>query len=862
MTAEPTLSGIADFARHDPNRIALELPDQKLTFGELDIAADRLAQRLLADCGLLSETEANDPTRVVDREAHPRIPLLLEGTAAIMVAAEAIQRAGMVYVPLDPTSSEFRVKRILQEVGAPVLLTDLRQGEIEGIPCRHPLHDGLPTSAEPIRRAPGPVHSIVFTSGSTGNPKGILKPPNQYGTISEFLRLGFGMSGELRVGILAAGSVSATVPVLQLLLQNGFTTVALEMKRQEIPIGEWLRHAHLQAFAAVPTLLRHALASLESGVVIDGLKFVGVFGETTTWEDVSRLRSHVPTETSIFNIYGQGEAGSIAVMPVTADTPIGQGLLPVGHPLPGRTITIVDEDGRPVPPGGRGEIVVEGPSVSLGYWGVPDDGPSAVFTTNGQGVTVVRTGDAGRLRPDGVLEHLGRLDHVVKIAGNRVDLVEIETALMHLPHVVDAAATTYIDGAGELRLRAFVVVRGFTIANSQTLRGQLRQALARPLLPDAIETLDELPRLPNGKVDRKRLPTTPPRLTWSAGASSRPPADEMEQMVAALWSSVLGVDDIGIDDNFFDLGGDSLRAVRLAEAIERSLGVDMPAWMLIEHPTIGNLVGTLGLGSPTETVVTIQAASEGTPIFVAYDNFGSLFSARNYLTAIGLEQPIYGLRARAWEKGPVPASLQAVAAQHVDDILTVRSEGAVVLYGQATGSLLAFEIARQLLERGTDVPLLVVGTSAGPPLQLVPGASRIKHQFRTWNALPRRAVPGAVAEVALAKGRQFARQATNRTGKSRAKLHGTRGHETNNGPANRSGVTRAVELYGDLALRYRPPSHYPGRVLLIKPSWLDQPIEDRWRHWVDGPLRISDVEELRVDLATHSPPRLEWLAPP
>ena len=177
---------------------------------------------------------------------------------------------------------------------------------------------------------------------------------------------------------------------------------------------------------------------------------------------------------------------------------------------------------------------------------------------------VVRTGDAGRIRADGVLEHLGRLDHVVKIAGNRVDFAEIDAALLTLPHVTDAVATTYVDDAGELRLRAFVVVAGFTLGNPRVLRGQLATHLARPLLPDVIEVLDELPRLPNGKVDRRGLPTTAPRRIPSWQGTSRPPTGEFEQVLASLWTDVLGIDDIGVEDDFFDMGGDSLprRAAR------------------------------------------------------------------------------------------------------------------------------------------------------------------------------------------------------------------------------------------------------------------------------------------------------------
>jgi enterobactin synthetase component F len=848
----PELTGVAFFASKEPDRLAIDLSGQTLTYAEVDHAANRFAQRLLADCASSPNTLPGDGSAGTTL-LTPCIPVIVEGTAELLVAAEAIERAGLVCVALDPNSPEEWVRRIVEEVGAPAVVTDLQTGSIGGIPCRHPLTDGLEGSPERIRKQSGPVHSIVFTSGSTGRPKGILHPANQSGTVSEFLRLGFGLGGVLRVGILTAGSVPASVPLLQILLENGFTIVAHEMRHPREPIGEWLRHAHVEVLAVVPTLLRLLLNSLPPEEVIEGLRFVGVFGESTTWEDVGRMRTHLPSDASVFNIYAQQELGSIAVMPVGPDTPIGIGLLPVGHPLPGRTVSIVDEDGQPVPAGGRGEIVVESPSASLGYWKEEMQGRSDVFTRTDQGTMVVRTGDAGRMRADGVLEHLGRLDHVVKIAGNRIDLAEIEAALLTLPHITDAVATTYVDDAGELRLRAFVVVAGFTLANPRVLRGQLATHLARPLLPDVIEVLDELPRLPNGKVNRQGLPTSTPRLTPTWQGTSRPPTEELERALASLWTDVLGIDDIGADDDFFDMGGDSLRAVRLAELIENSLQVDVPAWMLIEHPTIAEMAASLGNAAESSRVVTLQAEGSGVPIFVAHDNFGSLFGPRNYLTALELDQPIYGLRAAAWEGRPVGNTLQEIAADHVRDILATTPTSAVILYGQNTGSFFAFEVARQLLALGKDVPLLVV-SGPGPALPLLPSRTRLGDLAHSLAALPRRELTREMISLGAGKVRQI----TRRIPSPKSRPAGTRADD---GASASRNVDNAVELYGALARRYQPPSHYAGPLLLIKPSWRNRPIEESWRHWADGPVRVADTEALQLDLLHAAPRRLESLGP-
>jgi acyl-coenzyme A synthetase/AMP-(fatty) acid ligase len=491
-SSEQITLGAAAIARADPDRVVLELADREVTFEQLDVSANRLAQ-------LLVEEASPDP------DLQACIPLLVEDDECMAVAVEAIERAGMVIVAIDPSTPAARVEHIAREVRASLVLSDTEAGSVAGLAVRHPLRDGCDPPSGGVRRPPGRLGSITFTSGSTGLPKGIMKPPRQQEFLGEFYAVTYGLGLPVRLGRLAAGSVAASVPWAQIGAYYGWTTVAYETRRQQVSVGTWLRDARVGVFNAVPTVLRQLFPSLDPGEVIPGVKFFHLFGETTTWDDVRQLRCHFDEDVTILNTYGQGECGTIAISAIGPEWAVEAGRFPVGCPLPGRKVTIVDENGVEVPDGESGEIIFQSMSAPLGYWN-EDVAQSKVFFPQPDGSMIVHTGDRARFRPDGMLEHLGRLDHLVKVGGNRVDLAEIEANLADRADVADAVATTLTNDRGEQRIRAFVVPGPSCSIDTLELRNWLAQRLPRFALPDAIEAIGELPRLANGKVDRRALP--------------------------------------------------------------------------------------------------------------------------------------------------------------------------------------------------------------------------------------------------------------------------------------------------------------------------------------------------------------------
>lgn len=847
--SKPILPGIAAVALQHPERVALDLTGRAVTYRQLDDGADRLARRLVAEIRPPGRRSPADGKQVA-------VPLLIGGAEELLVAVEAVRRAGMVAVPVDPNTPAPRLAGILREVSADLVISDL-DADLAGAERIDPLSGGVDGTV-PVAEPAGALASITFTSGSTGEPKGVVKGTVQRNAMAEFFRQRYG-AGPLRVGTVLAGSVGASISVVTLFVHSGWTLVPYEIRRQETSLGAWLTDAGLDVLIAVPTVLRRLLASLPGPGRIPGLRCVGLFGEGLLWDDVAALRERLEPDGIVFNCYGSSEGGQVALFVVGPDTPMGAGRVPVGSPLADTLVRVVDEAGAEVEPGRIGEIVVSSPETSIGYW---NDEPATarVFTPGRDGRILVHTGDAGLVNERGELELRGRLDQMVKITGNRVDLGEIEATLRQYHYVTDAVATTYTNDAGELRLHAFVVTEPSRLVNGRALRGWLRQRLPRAALPDVVRRIDELPRLGNGKVDRAALPS--PRtavLEVVAPDADVPAVRELLPRVVDLWREVLGVADIDPDDDFFDLGGDSLLAVTLAVAVADTMGADVPLWTVLETPTPRLLAVSLAKGRSHDRVVTLRRDGAGLPVFVAHDITGSLFASRHYLAALDLDQPTLAFRPRAWDAEPVwEGSLEEMAGHYADDVGATVPLGAVCLYGQGTGSPIAFEVARQLERRGRSVALLVVGSSPAPPRP-------------TW-----RAVQGRIRELAGAPPRRLGAEARDLTVSSarrlvsvtRRRLGEARGADPTQ-PAREALAARgapvasqeAITHYHRLVRGYRPSGRYTGPTLVVVPPWAPAGQGPDWKEWIAGPVRVVDPDTLSRQLDACPTRTLERLAP-
>jgi thioesterase domain-containing protein/acyl carrier protein len=369
---------------------------------------------------------------------------------------------------------------------------------------------------------------------------------------------------------------------------------------------------------------------------------------------------------------------------------------------------VLDQNLEPVPPGVSGEICIGGDGVARGYWKRPDLTSSKFISDPillSSRSRVFRTGDLGRYRPDGTIECSGRADTQVKIRGYRVELGEIESTLPQHPAVRSAAAVLLEDQAGEPCLVAYIVPVSGSAPAIEDLRTFLRQRLPEYMTPRQFVMLDELPRTPNGKVDRKLLPVSSNRT--ESRRKLVVARNSTEEELTRIWESVLGVVPVGIQDDFTDLGGTSISAVRMASRIEKSFGVSMPLATLLRAPTIALLANVIQNGTIREgqtTLVPIEPEGALPPIFCVHGHFGEVLFYRPLSQLLGRNQPFFALQGV--DRASVHDTIESKARDYIEAIRKTQPRGPYYIAGYCFGAMVAFEMGQQLLSQGESVAFL------------------------------------------------------------------------------------------------------------------------------------------------------------
>ncbi|HET9143045.1 amino acid adenylation domain-containing protein, partial [Actinophytocola sp.] len=548
-----------------PDDVALVTDRETVTYGELDARAGALAAML--------RSRGVGPDTLVGLSAQRGLELV--------VGLLAILRAGGAYLPLDPTYPSARLAAILADAAPPViltqrhLLTQLPEHTAEMIPLDEPLPPAAP--GEPAGLRPGHLAYVLYTSGSTGTPKGVAVT---HANLRGFLTAMTALFGRRPQTWLALTSTAFDISVLELVwtLAAGHRVVLLDEENADVA-GTIARHGvtHLQT---TPSFAARLLAA--GAADLSPLDTLLLGGETFPAELVERLRAlH---STKVVNGYGPTEATVYATMHPVGPT---ERDIPIGRPVPGARVYILDRHLEPVPVGVTGELYLAGHGIARGYLGRPALTAQRFLPDphGAPGSRMYRTGDLARYRADGTIDFLGRTDHQVKIGGYRIELGEIDAVLGRHP-AVRAAVTVATDGA----LVSYVVAQPAVLP---LLRTHLRAQLPSWMHPAQLVTLAELPLTANGKVDRARLPA-PPR---AGKAASVPPQTPAQRRIADIWQAVLGRSGIGAHDNFFDLGGHSLLATQAVSHIRRAFGVDLPLRAIFEHPTVAGLAELTGAGT-------------------------------------------------------------------------------------------------------------------------------------------------------------------------------------------------------------------------------------------------------------------------
>jgi thioesterase domain-containing protein len=482
-----------------------------------------------------------------------------------------------------------------------------------------------------------------------------------------------------------------------------------------LPLARWLIQEQITLYHSVPTVFRQMAAALTDQEEFLHLRAINLSGAPMSRNDVERYKNHFSPHCTLLHMMGATETGWMRGYFINKATEITGTAVPVGYAIADKEVSLIGDNGRKVSFNEIGEITVKSRYLSVGYWRKPDL-TSAKFLpdpTSGDERTYL-TGDLGRLLPDGCLEHLGRKDFQVKIRGHRIELGEIEALLLAQDNVREAAVVKQeLAGEGNERLVAYIVPAKRPVPTIAELRHALRAKLPDYMVPTTFVFLDDLPLTPNGKVDRNALPK-PDQSRAELATALVQPRTAVEKKLAKIWAPLLGLVMVGIYDNFFDLGGNSLLGSELTDKIEKAFDIHITPAALFQAPTIAQLAGILRREKWSEScpsLVPLQPNGSKPPFFWVHGDYSCAVLPR-YL---GPDQPLYGL-AHQGQDGTraLYTEVETIAGHYLEEIRTVQLKGPYFLGGYSFGGTVAFEIAQQLKKQSEEVALLFMLDSHFP----------------------------------------------------------------------------------------------------------------------------------------------------
>ena len=800
-------------SRH-PDRLAVRFADHSVTYRELAGRADRIAGALLR-----ASTAGTEPVAVMANQGITPIAAIL-----------GILRSGKFYVPIDPAWPEPRIRALLATLGSILIVVDEANAVLAGSlggAARVINGDGAEPEggvAFPTIDPSSPAY-VYFTSGSTGEPKGVVDTHrNVLHNVMRYTN-GLGISPEDRMTLLQTSTFSGAVSSMFGALLNGASVFPRDPARSTpSATAEWIAREGITIYHSVPTLFR----SFVPGRHFPSVRVIRLEGDRATHRDVELFRSHFGAHCVLVNGLGATETGLVRRCVIGHDTPVADGIVPIGDAVVDMEVFLLDEEGDTVPAGEVGEIAVRSEFLATGYWNRPDLTAKA-FQSDSGNRRVYRTGDLGRFRPDGCLEYLGRRDFRVKIRGQTVETAEVERAILGLPGIREAVVVTRDLAGGEPGLVAyFTRMEGAPPASIRIMREALGASLPALMIPARYVEVDHLPVNANGKIDRAALPA--PSSERPAGASRYvAPANALQDTIAETWETLLAVSPVGIRDAFLELGGNSLLAVQMIERLGERLGRKISLEVLATSSTVEELSMALlssearDLSAP---LVPLQVEGPLPPFYFLHGDYRSdgLYSLP-LPQHLDRDRPVYLLPPAGLDGTAIPKSIEEMAERHLTRLQEFQPRGPYLLGGNCNGGLVAFEMARRLVASGERVDMLVViRAKAGEaslrlPRRLVrmlgaglgmngarEGAtwSETRRLLKRWEQLP----AGERSRRLLAKFRRGAARLVGRNGSSRVTSEGAV-------PANRRdamGVAfmRAAEEY--------VPLPYPGRVTLFWPE--------------------------------------------
>ncbi|PRW01231.1 amino acid adenylation domain protein [Pseudomonas aeruginosa] len=690
-------------ARQRPQAVALILDEQRLSYGELNARANRLAHCLIA--------------RGVGADVP--VGLALERSLDMLVGLLAILKAGGAYLPLDPAAPEERLAHILDDSGVRLLLTQghllerlPRQAGVEVLAIDGLVLDGYAESDPLPTLSADNLAYVIYTSGSTGKPKGTLLTHRNALRLFSATEAWFGFDERDVWTLFHSYAFDFSVwEIFGALLYGGCLVIVPQwVSRSPEDFYRLLCREGVTVLNQTPSAFKQLMAvacSADMATQQPALRYVIFGGEAL---DLQSLRPWFQRfgdrQPQLVNMYGITETTVHVTYRPVSEADLKGGLVsPIGGTIPDLSWYILDRDLNPVPRGAVGELYIGRAGLARGYLRRP--GLSATrFVPNpfpgGAGERLYRTGDLARFQADGNIEYIGRIDHQVKVRGFRIELGEIEAALAGLAGVRDAVVLAH-DGVGGTQLVGYVVAD--SAEDAERLRESLRESLKRHLpdymVPAHLMLLERMPLTVNGKLDRQALPQPDASLSQQA---YRAPGSELEQRIAAIWSEILGVERVGLDDNFFELGGHSLLLLMLKERIGDTCQATLSISQLMTHASVAEQAACIEGQARESLLVPLNGRREGSPLFMFHPSFGSVHCYKTLAMALRDRHPVKGVVCRALlGAGREVPEWDDMVAEYAEQLLQEHPEGVFNLAGWSLGGNLAMDVAARLEQRGRQV---------------------------------------------------------------------------------------------------------------------------------------------------------------
>ena len=691
---------IEDQVERTPEAPALIFESRRISYREVNARANRLAHYL----------------RRVGVGPDVLVGVFAERSVEMVVALLGVMKAGGAYLPIDPACPKERLRAMLQDADPPVLLTQKRL--LVTLP-EHDIHticldrDGHMLASEPATNPPAVTGGknlayAIYTSGSTGLPKCVLNVHEAI--VNRLLWMQHTYCLDETDRVLQKSPYSFDVSVWEFFwpLMTGACLVVARPEGHKDPnyLVDLIVHERVTTIHFVPSLL-HVFLEAPDVERCASLRHVFCSGEALPFALQGRFFRRLKAQ--LYNLYGPTEAAvDVTSWTCQPDGPLS--IVPIGKPIWNTRIYILDTNLHPAPPGTAGELHIGGVALARGYLNRPQLTDEKFIPdpfSADPGARLYKTGDLARFLPDGNIEHLGRIDRQVKIRGFRIELEEIENVLSSHPGILQATVIAREDSPSAKRLVAYLVMRGETVAIGE-VRRLLESKLPDHMVPAAFVVLSELPLTSSGKVDRAALP--PP-----AFGDDRPnrdfaaPRSLLESSICKIWEEVLNVRRVGVDDNFNDLGGDSLSAARLFVRVHEVFHKRLPLATLLQAPTVRALAEVLrdeSRVSASSSLVAIQPEGSRPPLYVVSGVCGNVVRFRSLAPYLGPEQPLYALQPVGIDGSlPYQTRLEDMASHYIREIKTHNPSGPYYLAGYSFGGLVVFEMAQQLSAQGDRVGL-------------------------------------------------------------------------------------------------------------------------------------------------------------